>query len=1071
MAMTTPLNFQQIIMTLQQYWAEQGCLIWQPYSEKVGAGTANPATTLRALGPEPWNVGYVEPSFRPDDGRYGDNPNRMQMHIQFQVILKPDPGDPQQLYLNSLYALGIKREEHDIRFVEDNWESPPLGAWGLGWEVWLDGLEITQYTYFQQFGGFDLDPVAVELTYGLERIAIYLQGVDSVWDIDWDGRHTYGDILLHQEIEHCTYDFEVADVDRLMQMYDLFEQEAKACLAHGLVIPAHDYVLRCSHTFNLLDSRGAVGVTERASYFARMRDLSRQVAAAFLEQRQGAGYPFLKFQEESGGQGIRESGNQGIRESTSSQSPISPGLPASPSWPGQGAGNLQSPTAFVLEVGTEELPAQDLTGAVAQLTATVPALLDDLRLDHGSVRVSGTPRRLAVYIEDLAPRQRDEEQAVKGPPAHAAFDAEGQPTKAALGFARSQGVDKVDLQVRDVSGGKYVFAIRRVEGRPAAEVLAEALPGLIAGINFSKSMRWLPPHRPRGEGLGITFSRPIRWLVCLLGDQVIPFEYAGLSSERVSRGSRPAGSPRVEISAAADYLPAMAAQGILVDVDERRDAIREHIQRLAAEVGGTVPDDPALLEEVTNLVEHPTALRGSFDPSYLSLPEPVLVTVMKKHQRYFPVVRSSGNQGIRGSGNQDSGKQVISPPDSLIPDSPSPDSLMPYFIAVRNGGTEHLDVVRRGNEGVLRARYADADYFFKVDTEKPLEGFLPRLDTLLFQEQLGSMLDKTRRLEQLVSTIGEALGISEGELGTARRAAHLCKADLATQMVIELTSLQGVMGREYARHSGESEAVATAIYEHYLPRFAGDQLPTTRPGLVVGLANRLDSLAGLFAVGLAPSGSADPYGLRRDALGLVTVLIETGTDYSVASGLGVAAQLLPQQVEISQESLTASLDFVKRRLEGVLRDRGLRHDVVQAALAERGDNPYRCLEAARALQGWVEREDWELTLIAYARCKRIVRPILDEVRAYQVDPDAFVEQASRNLWTVYRQATQHLGPGRDVDTVVTALQKLTDPINVFFDKVLVMAEDEVLRRNRLALVYAIAAIPDGVVDLSQVMGF
>jgi glycyl-tRNA synthetase len=1044
--MTKPLNFQQIIMTLEQYWAEQGCLIWQPYSEKVGAGTANPATTLRALGPEPWNVAYVEPSFRPDDGRYGDNPNRMQMFLQYQVILKPDPGDPQQLYLNSLYALGIKREEHDIRFVEDNWESPPLGAWGLGWEVWLDGLEITQYTYFQQFGGFDLDPVAVELTYGLERIAMYLQGVDSVWDIDWDGRHTYGDILLRQEVEHCTYDFEVADVERLMHMYDLFEQEAKACLAHGLVIPAHDYVLRCSHTFNLLDSRGAVGVTERASYFARMRDLSRQVAAAFLEQREGAGYPFLEFQEESGNQGIRESGNQGIGESggqgvrglTSPQSPLS---------------TLHSPTAFVLEIGTEELPAQDLTGAIEQLTATVPALLNDLRLDHGSVRVSGTPRRLVVYIEDLAPRQRDEEQAVKGPPAHAAFDAEGQPTKAALGFARSQGVDKLDLQVRDVSGGKYVFAIRRVEGRPAVEVLAEALPSLIAGINFGRSMRWLPPHRPRGEGLGIAFSRPIRWLVCLLGDQVIPFEYAGLSSGRVSRGSRPTGSPRVEISGAADYLPAMAAQDILVDVDERRDAIREQIQRLAAEVGGTVPDDPALLEEVSNLVEHPTALRGSFDPSYLSLPEPVLVTVMKKHQRYFPVIRDW---------RLEIGDSNLQSPIS---------NLLPYFIAVRNGGVEHLDVVRRGNEGVLRARYADADYFFKVDTEKPLEGFLPRLDTLLFQEQLGSMLDKTRRLEQLVSTIGEALEISEDELGTARRAAHLCKADLATQMVIELTSLQGVMGREYARHSGESEAVAIAIYEHYLPRFAGDQLPTTRPGLVVGLANRLDSLAGLFAAGLAPSGSADPYGLRRDALGLVTVLIETGTDYSVASGLGAAAQLLARQVEINEESLTASLDFVKRRLEGVLRDRGLRHDVVQAALAERGDNPYRCLEAARALQVWVEREDWGPTLIAYARCKRIVRPILDEVRAYQVDPDAFVEQASRDLWAAYQQATRHLGPDRDVNAVVTALQKLTDPINVFFDKVLVMAEDEVLRRNRLALVYAIAAIPDGVVDLSQVMGF
>ncbi len=372
---------------------------------------------------------------------------------------------------------------------------------------------------------------------------------------------------------------------------------------------------------------------------------------------------------------------------------------------------------------------------------------------------------------------------------------------------------------------------------------------------------------------------------------------------------------------------------------------------------------------------------------------------------------------------------------------------------------------------MLRARYADADFFFKADTQQPLESFLPRLDTLMFQEQLGSMLDKTRRLERLAPVIGAELGLSTREMETARRAAHLCKADLATQMVVELTSLQGVMGREYALRSGEPEAVASAIYEHYLPRFAGDQPPATRPGLVLGLANRLDSLIGLFAVGLAPTGSADPYGLRRDALGLVSALIETETDYSIAGGLRDAARLLPERVEVGQEAMRTSLEFVKRRLERVLRERDLRHDVVRAALAERGDNPYRCLEAARDLQGWVERDDWEPLLVAYARCKRIVRPILDEVKDYQVDPGAFVEDTSRHLWSAYQAATGDLGPDRDVDGVMAALQALTDPINAFFDKVLVMAEDEALRRNRLALVYAIAAIPDGVVDLSQVMGF
>ena len=1010
--MAKPLNFQQIILTLQQYWAEHGCLVWYPYSEKVGAGTANSATTLRALGPEPWHVAYVEPSFRPDDGRYADNPNRMQMHTQFQVILKPDPGDPQELYLDSLYALGIKREEHDIRFVEDNWESPALGAWGLGWEVWLDGLEITQYTYFQQFGGSDLDPVAVELTYGLERIALFLQGVDSVWEIDWDGHHTYGDILRQQEVEYCVYNFEVADIERLLHAYDVFEQEAKSCLNAGLVVPAHDYVLRCSHTFNLLDSRGAIGVTERAGYFARMRDLSRQVAVAFLQQRERAEYPFTRFRK-----------------------PVVRGALARPAVPEPGG-----PVTFLLEIGTEELPSQDLNSAVEQLETAVPGLLQDLRLDYGQVKVLGTPRRLAVLVEDLAPRQVDELQQVKGPPARAAFDESGQPTKAALGFARGQGVPVETLQVREEAGGQYVFAVRQIDGLPAGQVLTGSLPGLIAGLSFGKSMRWLPSEAVGGIGPSVRFSRPIRWLVCLLEDQVLPFDYAGVSSGRISRGPRGAGSVALPIGDADSYLQALASQGILVDPGLRRQEIRRQLDQLAAQSGGRVPDDPGLLDEVTNLVEQPQALVGSFSSDYLVLPEPVLVTVMKKHQRYFPMVTDEGK-------------------------------LMPHFIAVRNGDMEHLDVVRRGNEKVLRARYADADYFFKIDNSKPLEDYLPRLDTLLFQEQLGSMLDKTRRIERLVPDVARQIGLQEDELGVAERAAHLCKADLATQMVVELTSLQGTMGREYAERCGENKAVANAIFEHYLPRFAGDHMPVSKPGLVVGIANRLDSLIGLFSAGLAPTGSADPFGLRREAMGLVAMLLELDIDFSVTAGLKQGAVLLPTIPGLNEEmALTLCREFIVRRLEGILRDRGLRHDVVQAVLAELGDNPTRAYRAAQSLQAWVEQEDWDTVLVAYARCKRIVRPIIDEVKTYRLDPDA-LDENSHALWSAFNHATRNMGKGAGVDEVLSALVELKPYVNTFFEKVMVMAEDEAVRRNRLALVYAIAALPDGVADLSQLMGF
>jgi len=354
-------DFQSIIMKLQAFWAERDCLIWQPYYSQVGAGTMNPATFLRVLGPEPWKVAYVEPSIRPDDGRYGDNPYRLQQFYQFQVILKPDPGNPQEIYLESLQALGIDPAKHDIRFVEDNWQQPAIGAWGLGWEVWLDGQEITQFTYFQQCGGQELDPVSVEITYGLERIAMVLQGVRHFTDIRWSPERTYGDVNLMGEREHSAYYFDVADVDRMRKMYEMYEQEAERAIEAGLVLPAHDYVLKTSHTFNILDTRGAVGVTERQALFKRTRELARKVASTYVAQRQQAEFPWV------GGQT-----DQKIELEVTVDGEL-----------------VVEKADFLLEIGTEELPPADLASALAQLEASVPSLLEELRLDHGDIKIWG----------------------------------------------------------------------------------------------------------------------------------------------------------------------------------------------------------------------------------------------------------------------------------------------------------------------------------------------------------------------------------------------------------------------------------------------------------------------------------------------------------------------------------------------------------------------------------------------------------------------------------------------------------------------------------------------------------
>ena len=959
----------------------------------------NPATFLRVLGPEPWWVAYVEPSIRPADGRYGENPNRWQHYYQFQVILKPDPGDPIERYLNSLVALGIDPAQHDIRFVEDNWVSPALGAWGLGWEVWLDGQEITQYTYFQQAGGQLLRPVSVEITYGLERIVLALQGLESFLDIQWNEHISYGDLNLRGEQEYSRYNFERADIERLRTLYNEYEAEAEACLDAGLVLPAHDYVLKCSHTFNLLDARGAVGVTERAALFGRMRDLARRSAEAYLEQREALGFPWK--------------GRWGAAEAEAA--PVAPDTP-----------QPTSSSPFLLEVGTEELPVDDLNSALGQIKSSLIAVLDENRLAWDDVHVSGTPRRLVAYIENLAAKQVEEVSVVKGPPAERAFDDDGQPTKAAVGFARSKGVPVEALQVHELDGGRYVVAEVRKPGLSADDVLAEVLPELIAGLRFDKTMQW--------NESGVAFSRPIRWLLALHGEHVVPFSYAGLSSGRTTRLLRFSEGEVRRLSDPESYFQALEEQGIVLDVEARKEMIQEQITRLAQEVGGEIEDDPSLLSEVANLIEVPTAMRGTFDEAFLDLPKQVLISVMKHHQRYFPVQKN--------------------------------DELLPYFIAVRNGGEQNLDVVVRGNVQVVQARFADAAYFIQRDLETPFEEFLPRLASLTFQTELGSMLDKTRRVERLTDILSEALQLPPGERKIAARAANLCKVDLTTQIVVEMTTLQGEMGRQYARGAGEPDGVAEAIFEHYLPRFAGDRLPATLPGLTVGMADRLDTLMGLFAAGLQPTGARDPFALRRAAIGLVQILTSHAIRFDLRSGLRHAADGLP--IEATEENQADCLAFIVARQQAWMLAEGHRHDAVEAVLAVQGHDPAGAVHGVVALEEWIGRADWDEILQAYARCVRITRDV-KEIASFT--SDHLCEEAEQQLHQALAKVETTPRDQGSVDDFFNTFMPLIPSITRFFDDVLVMAEDQNLRVNRLALLQRIVDLADGVADLSKLDGF
>jgi glycyl-tRNA synthetase len=1003
----TGLTFQEIIMRLDAYWANQGCLVVQPYDVEVGAGTAAPSTFLRVLGPEPWSVAYPQPSRRPADGRYAENPNRYQHYFQYQVILKPAPADPLGLYSASLAALGVSDSDHDVRFVEDNWEAPSLGSWGLGWEIWLDGLEITQFTYFQQSGGFDLDPPSVEITYGLERIAMYLQGVRDFTQIRWNDRVTYGDIYRQSEVEQCTYNFELADIDALRAAFDIYEGESKRALDAGMVVPGLEMVLKCSHIFNLLDARGAVGVTQRAAYLGRMRVLSRRAAEAYVEQRKRLGYPLL------------------------SSGPVTE---VSAFAPAVAAAAVRTTTGLdparradlVVELGVEELPADDLASALHQLTDRAADVLTAAGLSFDGVSIDGTPRRLVLSVASVGVRETVREETVKGPPAAVAYDHNGNPTRAAEGFARSNGV-AVELLTTEESGGRaYVVARKRVESRPVLELLAESIERLFGGLRFGRSMYWETPE--------VTFSRPIRWLLALWGDEPVPVAVGRVQSGNVTWTPRGTEAKAVPVATAADYRTTVERLGVMLSVQERRRQILERSRALAESAGGRLDEDQALLEEVANLVELPTPLLGSFDPASLDAPAEALVTVMKKHQRYFPIYGPDGK-------------------------------LLPRFVTVANGRRERPDVVVRGNEEVLRARFADALYFYRQDLAKPLADLVPALAQLTFLEGLGSLLDKTKRLEQLAGPVAAMLGFDSyrEQMG---RAAHLAKADLASALVKELTELQGTMGRVYAIAAGEDTTDADAIAEHYLPRFSGDTLPSSTKGVVLAVVDRLDTLVAAFAAGLEPTGSSDPYGLRRAGLGLLTILIGKDLDVSLRGLIDRAAQFLP--IPLSDDRRGALQAFLVQRLRIWLAEQGRNREVIEAVLAieEQADRPAVAAATVAKLERALSSAGFQRLMAGVKRADRIAPR--DQVLPLR--PDMLAGDADRALLEAYEAAAgraEALSPD-DVEGLIDATLPLADPIDRFFTDVLVMAEDPDLRASRLGLLQRIRDLPRRSFEVAQV---
>ena len=723
---------------------------------------------------------------------------------------------------------------------------------------------------------------------------------------------------------------------------------------------------------------------------------------------------------------------------------------------------------LLFEIGTEEIPAKFMPNILAQLKELAEKKMTELRIPFESVKTYGTPRRMTFIASGVAEAQEDSTVEAKGPSAKIAFvngDIHGEPSKAAQGFARGQGVDVKELVVRD----NYVYAIKHLAGQPVKELLPGLLMDILTSLNFPKNMRWADHD--------FKFVRPIRWLVALFGEEVVPVEITGVKSGKFSRGHRFLRRSAVDAAmehesfldaakavlgnaaAKAKNAVASAALGtygaveipnadayektlydnfVMVDQDARRELIRQQVTDMGIAEGGHAEINEDLLEEVNYLVEWPTALCGNFEDKFLALPKECIITPMREHQRYFPVLAEDG-------------------------------SLLNKFITVRNGGKEHLDNVAHGNERVLRARLSDAEFFFDEDRKQSLADRLEKLKTVSFQEGLGNMNDKSNRLLQAADMLAMAIN-AKVDKEKLERAALLCKCDLVTGMVIEFTELQGVMGREYAKLDGEAPEVALGIYEHYLPRFAGDELPQTDIGRLVGIADKLDNICATFSRGLAPTGSQDPYALRRQALGIINILLDANYHLSMYKVIAGSLYLLNIPAEETKKLVPQIAEFLKQRLRNLMIDQGIRYDVVDAVMAEERNDDFADLVArAQALNSFVAAEEAPALIQAATRVANLCKKIEEETA---INPQLFVAPAEGELHDAAVASSKEVLAATvkyDYAAVLAEATKLVAPINKFFEDVMVMDEDVRVKNNRLALLSAVKDITHAVGDLSAIV--
>lgn len=1040
-------NFQEFIIALCNYWVDHGCIWSQPYDANMGAGTFHPHTFLKGVGPEPWRSVYVQPCRRPVDGRYGKSPYRFQHYYQLQVLLKPSPSNIVDIFLKSLEHVGVNLKNNDIGLLEDDWKGPTLGAWGLGWEVRANGQEVTQFTYFQQLGGLDIDVVCGEITYGLERLFMYSKGYNNALDMPFNEHFTYGDIFYQNEFEFSHFNFKEADTKELFRHFEKCEEKVSQLCEKGLVLPAYDYVLQASHSFNLLDARGAISVSERQRYIGRVRDCAKKCAVQYRAAREKLGYPMLNRLDTDARKAIYPKGvihNVTEIKETNLYKDISDF-------------SDKDKLNVLFELGVEEMPPSFQISAKAELEEKIHYFVNFENLNwlqikeetketakNGGYKVEISSRRLSIQYKNIPKTENSKTVEIWGPVERIAKAADGSLSPAGLGFCKKNNLDPSSVTFKTKSDGTFIYAEKHILGRDFPTLLAEKFKEWCYGLSAPLKMKWLPAE------LSPQFIRPVRWIVSLVENKVILMEMFGLNSGRKTCGQRILHPESVTLNHANEYEETLRKIFVEPSFKNRCAIFAQEANALAQSKEGKLQNDNSLLNKCVGLFENPTLFMAEFDKKYLRLPKPLISSVLREHMNYFSVETKDGK------------------------------NLLPYYIGSANYKCNHIEEMIEGTKTVVIGRLEDGAFYYDSDLNTPIAEFRDQLKDQLFQAGMGSLFEKTERLKKTVSLISSEINVKLDK-NVIETAAELCKADLKSGCVQEFPDeMQGVMGGVLVREQNifndvnKSFNAAKAIEEHYLPAGANSPLPSTWQGVVLSLSDKLDSLCMMICNGAEVKGNKDPYGMRRLALGVARLLgiknEQNSLTISLKSVVEISLSVIQENYKVTDEHKSKIYSFILDRMKAAL-DGEFDPRSIEALSRQLIEEPLH------KVRNFAEKIAVALTqsgkgslleaLIPYKRAKNLTQ----EWKLNEVNTSLFKTAEEISLYEklvgIELRVKSNLEKA-EYNELLAALASLAEPMVAFFSSVMVNDPDENLKRNRLSLLKKICTLYEDVADFSLI---